>query len=98
MPTVNETRRMEQTLSQLVSQFSANVNQNKQQLHRRPCVDQILYRSGLFTAHELNWTEPQHVHSALVDLGFLEGGYFGNPSEHWRGLGLRESEIWTFVS
>jgi len=65
---------------------------------RRP----ILYRSGLFTAHELNWTEPQHVHSALVDLGFLEGVTLGTraikASQHWGGLGLQENEIWAFVS
>jgi len=39
---------------------------------------------------------------ALADLGFLERGDFGNPSERSEralsGLGLRENEIWAFVS
>jgi len=36
-----------------------------------------------------------------ADLGFLEEGDFRNPneaSEHWRGLGLRENDIWAFAS
>jgi len=45
------------------------------------------------------------VHNAALHGGsriFLEGVAFGTraneASEHWGGLGLRENEIWAFVS